>query len=80
MPANQLEIVPPEHPPARPEPHLFLGIVVGLVAASIGALYTVVARLGIANGLASSDLTFLRFFVAGPVSYTHLTLPTSDLV
>ena len=72
MPAPQVEIVPPEHPPVRAEPHLFLGIVVGLVAASIGALYTVVARLGIANGLASSDLTFLRFFVAGLVTFPVL--------
>ena len=72
MPPTQLETVPPEHPPARPESHLFLGIVVGLVAASIGALYTVVARLGIANGLASSDLTFLRFFVAGLVTFPVL--------
>ncbi len=46
------------------------GIAVGLVAASVGALYTVFARYGIARGLASSDLTFLRFGVAG-----ILTLP-----
>ena len=37
----------------------------GLVAASIGALYTVFARWGIAHGLSSPDLTVLRFGVAG---------------
>ncbi|RPH44903.1 MAG: DMT family transporter, partial [Burkholderiales bacterium] len=43
---------------------------VGLLAASIGALYTVFARWGIAHGLQSTDLTVLRFGVAGV-----LTLP-----
>lgn len=43
----------------------FKGIAVGLVAASIGALYTVYARWGIARGLSSPDLTVLRFGVAG---------------
>ncbi len=46
------------------------GILVGLCAASIGALYTVFARDGIQKGLAPWDLTFLRFAVAG-----LLTLP-----
>ena len=41
------------------------GIAVGLVAASIGALYTVFARWGMARGLSSPDLTVLRFGVAG---------------
>lgn len=41
------------------------GIAVGLVAASIGALYTVFARWGMARGLTSPDLTVLRFGVAG---------------
>ena len=41
------------------------GIAVGLTAASIGALYTVFARWGIARGLTSPDLTVLRFGVAG---------------
>jgi drug/metabolite transporter (DMT)-like permease len=45
--------------------HLAKGIAVGLVAASIGALYTVFARWGIAHGLSSPDLTVLRFGVAG---------------
>ncbi len=44
---------------------LALGIAVGLVAASIGALYTVYARWGITRGLSSPDLTALRFGVAG---------------
>jgi drug/metabolite transporter (DMT)-like permease len=46
------------------------GMAVGLLAASIGALYTVYARWGIAQGLQSPDLTALRFSVAG-----LLTLP-----
>jgi drug/metabolite transporter (DMT)-like permease len=46
------------------------GILVGLCAASIGALYTVFARFGIAQGMTPWDLTFLRFSVAGV-----LTLP-----
>jgi len=41
------------------------GIAVGLIAASIGALYTVFARWGIARGLTSPDLTVLRFGIAG---------------
>ncbi len=44
---------------------LALGICVGLLAASIGALYTVYARWGITRGLSSPDLTALRFGVAG---------------
>jgi drug/metabolite transporter (DMT)-like permease len=44
---------------------LAAGIAVGLTAASIGALYTVYARWGIAHGLHASDLTALRFGVAG---------------
>lgn len=44
---------------------LAAGIAVGLLAASIGALYTVYARWGIARGLSSPDLTALRFGVAG---------------
>lgn len=55
---------------ARDTARLLTGIVVGLVAASIGALYTVFARWGIKQGLHSPDLTVLRFGVAG-----LLTLP-----
>jgi drug/metabolite transporter (DMT)-like permease len=44
---------------------LALGICVGLLAASIGALYTVFARWGITRGLSSPDLTALRFGVSG---------------
>lgn len=51
-------------------PRLLAGVAVGLLAASIGALYTVFARWGIAHGLQSPDLTALRFGVAGV-----LTLP-----
>lgn len=46
------------------------GIAVGLLAASIGALYSVFARWGLGHGLHSADMTFLRFAVAGT-----LTLP-----
>ncbi len=54
LPAGQTDATP-----------LARGIAVGLVAASIGALYTVFARWGIAHGLSSPDLTVLRFGVAG---------------
>jgi drug/metabolite transporter (DMT)-like permease len=57
-------------PVAGESSRLPLGIAVGLLAASIGALYTVFARWGIAQGLQSTDLTVLRFGVAGV-----LTLP-----
>lgn len=55
---------------AGDQSRLLAGIAVGLLAASIGALYTVFARWGIAHGLQSPDLTVLRFGVAGV-----LTLP-----
>jgi drug/metabolite transporter (DMT)-like permease len=55
---------------ASDQPRLLAGVAVGLLAASIGALYTVFARWGIAHGLQSTDLTVLRFGVAGV-----LTLP-----
>jgi len=54
--------------------HLAQGIAVGLLAASIGALYTVYARWGIARGLESPDLTALRFGVAGLVTFPVLAL------
>jgi drug/metabolite transporter (DMT)-like permease len=47
---------------------LLQGVAVGLVAASIGALYTVFARWGIGHGMQSTDMTFLRFAVAGVVT------------
>lgn len=50
------------------------GVAVGLVAASIGALYTVYARWGIARGLTSPDLTVLRFGVAGMLMLPVLAL------
>jgi drug/metabolite transporter (DMT)-like permease len=64
--------------PAAPAeaPRLAAGVAVGLAAASIGALYTVYARWGIAHGLQASDLTALRFGVAGllmlPLLLHHL--------
>lgn len=51
-----------------PERRLLQGVAVGLVAASIGALYTVFARWGIGHGMQSTDMTFLRFAVAGVVT------------
>lgn len=50
------------------------GIAVGLVAASIGALYTVFARWGMARGLSTPDLTVLRFGVAGILMLPVLAL------
>lgn len=70
--------------PAEPDLALAKGIGVGLVAASIGALYVVVARWGIAHGAGATDLTALRFGVAGlvmaPVLLWHVrTAPQSLL-
>ncbi|MBC8057491.1 MAG: DMT family transporter [Rhizobiales bacterium] len=61
-------------PRAPIDPRLVRGLVVGLVAASIGALYTVFARWGIGHGMDSSDMTFLRFAVAGIVTLPVLAL------
>ena len=49
-----------------------MGIFVGLLAASIGALYTVYARWGFVRGLSSPDLTALRFGVAGIATFPLL--------
>ncbi len=62
---------------APPKPFgspLVRGLLVGLIAASIGALYTVFARWGISRGMDSSDMTFLRFGVAGVVTLPVLAL------
>lgn len=56
------------------DPRLLRGLSVGLVAASIGALYTVFARWGIGHGMDSSDMTFLRFAVAGIVTLPVLAV------
>lgn len=53
---------------------LWAGLAVGLLAASIGALYTVFARWGMDRGLQSTDLTALRFGVAGLVTLPVLWL------
>jgi len=58
----------PEDEPNR----LLMGIFVGLLAASIGAHYTVYARWGIGRGLSSPDLTALRFGVAGLATFPLL--------
>ena len=60
----------PSAPMSHHDPIPLTGVAVGLLAASIGALYTVFARYGMAHGLLPQDLTFLRFAVAGV-----LTLP-----
>lgn len=60
---NSITVATPDVPAEAPR--LTAGVAVGLVAASIGALYTVYARWGIAQGLHASDLTALRFGVAG---------------
>ncbi len=64
--------------PALASPPIpWLGILVGLCAASIGALYTVFARQGLAQGLAPWDLTFLRFAVAGVLTLPILAIAIS---
>ena len=63
---NTMPVQPMPMPLPFDEPkNLAIGISIGLLAASIGALYTVYARWGIAHGLSSPDLTALRFAVAG---------------
>ncbi len=48
------------------DPKRFLaGVMVGLLAANIGTLYTIYTRWGIAKGMSSPDLTALRFGIAG---------------
>jgi drug/metabolite transporter (DMT)-like permease len=59
---------------AVPDANLMRGLLVGLVAASIGALYTVFARWGIARGMDAADMTLLRFGVAGVVTLPVLGL------
>jgi len=54
------------------------GVAVGLLAAGIGALYTVYARWGIDHGLESADLTALRFGVAGLVTLPILAVAWRD--
>ena len=57
-------------PNAKSKPRMFLGLTMGLLAAAIGALYSVYATYGLAHGLKSADMTLLRTSVAG-----ILTLP-----
>ena len=47
-------------PQAKSKPRIFLGVTMGLLAAAIGALYSVYATYGLARGLKSADMTFLR--------------------
>jgi drug/metabolite transporter (DMT)-like permease len=64
----------PPHTGLSEQSQFVKGISVGLVAASIGALYTVFARWGITHGLTSPDLTVLRFGVAGLLMLPVLAL------
>jgi drug/metabolite transporter (DMT)-like permease len=57
-------------PSANSKPRTLLGLTMGLLAAAIGALYSVYATYGLARGLKPADMTFLRTSVAG-----ILTLP-----
>jgi drug/metabolite transporter (DMT)-like permease len=47
---------------------MLLGLTMGLLAAVIGALYSVYATYGLARDLKSADMTFLRTSVAGIVT------------
>lgn len=64
------------HAAPRPAPAgpLLRGAALGLLAAGIGALYTVFARWGVAHGLQPADLTVLRFGVAGLLTLPVLVL------
>jgi drug/metabolite transporter (DMT)-like permease len=53
---------------------LLRGIAVGLLAASIGALYVVFARWGLQHGASPMDLTALRFGVSGLILLPVLAL------
>ena len=57
-----------------PDSSLMRGLLMGLLAASIGALYTVFARWGIAHAMDAADMTLLRFGVAGVVTLPVLRL------
>jgi drug/metabolite transporter (DMT)-like permease len=52
-------------PNAESKPRVFLGLTMGLLAAVIGALYSVYATYGLARGLKPADMTLLRTSVAG---------------
>ena len=68
---------------AKSKPRMFLGLTMGLLAAAIGALYSVYATYGLARGLKPADMTFLRTGVAGlltlPVLLYHLRIDAEVL-
>src|SRR5258705_6647200 len=70
-------------PNAKSKPRMFLGLTMGLLAAAIGALYSVYATYGLARGLKPADMTFLRVGVAGlamlPVLLYHLSIDAEVL-
>ncbi len=72
VPARELMQATPEI--SNDHARLWVGLAVGLMAASIGALYTVFARWGIAKGLQPTDLTVLRYGVAGVLTFPVLWL------
>ena len=83
-PADIRPVSPPPHEGRRAgvleDPSFLPGVAVGLVAASIGALYTVFARWGVAHGLAAQDMTVLRFGVAGrTAARTHQNVAGAGL-
>ena len=53
---------------------LVSGLIIGLIAASIGALYTVYARWGMVRGMDVTDITFIRFATAGIVTLPILAV------
>jgi hypothetical protein len=59
-------------PNAQSKPRIFLGLTMGLLAAAIGALYSVYATYGLARGLTSADMTLLRAGVAGILTFPVL--------
>src|SRR5258708_33148762 len=70
-------------PNAKSKPGTFLGWTMGLLAAAIGALYSVYALYGLARGLKPADMTFLRTGVAGlltlPVLFFQLRIDAGGL-
>ena len=60
MTASPVAAAATADPNATSKPRILLGLTMGLLAAAIGALYSVYATYGLARGLKSADMTFLR--------------------
>lgn len=80
MNAATVPLALPLAPPPAPRPRLALGMAVGLLAASIGALYTVFARWGIAHGLAALMAWPVLGHAPGVAETTGLVVVMSGLV